>query len=244
VDIRGYGPLVAGNTAEKLTVGRTPGNPEGKAENTVDIFMASASNQPITSRISGGRIGALLEARDQALSTITAKLDDIAYGLSRAVNEVHRMGFTRTGGTQVDFFKEPASREGAASVIDLSDAIRESTNNIAAAAAPDSPGDNRIALAVSTIQGLRLMNGGQATFDDHYNSIVGEVGVATNHNRSQLNQSKDVMTQLGKIRETVSGVSIDEETTRLMQYQHAFDASARVIRVADEMLRTVLSLKD
>ncbi|NDD91175.1 hypothetical protein EBZ37_03725, partial [bacterium] len=38
--------------------------------------------------------------------------------------------------------------------------------------------------------------------------------------------------------------SIDEETTQLMQYQHAFDASARVIRVADEMMKTILSLKD
>jgi nucleoside-diphosphate-sugar epimerase len=38
-------------------------------------------------------------------------------------------------------------------------------------------------------------------------------------------------------------VSIDEETTNLMQYQHAFDASARVIKVADEMLDTILSLR-
>jgi flagellar hook-associated protein 1 FlgK len=48
---------------------------------------------------------------------------------------------------------------------------------------------------------------------------------------------------LGKIREQVSGVSIDEETANLLQFQHAFDASAKVIQVADECLKTILELK-
>ena len=54
---------------------------------------------------------------------------------------------------------------------------------------------------------------------------------------------KDIMNQLGKIRDQICGVSIDEETANLMQFQHAFDASAKVIQVADEMLKTVLELK-
>ena len=45
------------------------------------------------------------------------------------------------------------------------------------------------------------------------------------------------------MREQISGVSIDEETANLMQYQQAFDASAKVIQVADEMLKTVLELE-
>jgi flagellar hook-associated protein 1 FlgK len=47
---------------------------------------------------------------------------------------------------------------------------------------------------------------------------------------------------LDRLRELV-GVSIDEETTNLMQFQHAFDASAKVIQVADEMFKTVLDIK-
>ena len=50
------------------------------------------------------------------------------------------------------------------------------------------------------------------------------------------------MTQLERIREQISGVSVDEETTNLIQFQHIFDASAKVIQIADEMLKTVLSL--
>ena len=90
---------------------------------------------------------------------------------------------------------------------------------------------------------MRILDGGRATLDDFYNSIVSDVGVATNQNTSMLNQNRDIMAQLGKMRDQVSGVSIDEETTQLMQYQHAFDASARVIHVADDMLKTILDLK-
>ena len=79
--------------------------------------------------------------------------------------------------------------------------------------------------------------------DDFYNSIVSDIGVATARNRSGMNQQRDVNTQLNKIRDQISGVSIDEETANLMQFQHMFDASAKVIQVADEMLKTVLELK-
>jgi len=244
VDIRGLGPIVTGGQAEMFSVERTQADENGKAANSLDIFLNNSTSSAVTSRLSGGRLGALVEARDQMLGAVASKLDNLAYDLSSAVNEVHRQGFTRDGLSQVEFFKQPISREGAASLLDLSEAVRESPHNIAAAAAPDSPGDNRIALALSNLQGMRLMNEGKTTLDDYYNSIVGEVGVAANRNKAMMNQSKDVSAQLGKIREQISGVSIDEETTKLMQYQHAFDASARVIRVADEMMKTILSLKD
>ena len=79
--------------------------------------------------------------------------------------------------------------------------------------------------------------------DDFYNSIVADIGVASSRNNEDAGQQKGILTQLSKVRDQVSGVSIDEETTNLMQFQHAFDASARVIKVADEMLETVLKLR-
>ena len=87
------------------------------------------------------------------------------------------------------------------------------------------------------------MNNGKSTMDDWYNSIVSDVGVASAKNKFGMNQQRDIMTQLGKMRDQISGVSIDEETANLMQYQHAFDASAKVIQIADECLKTVLELK-
>jgi flagellar hook-associated protein 1 FlgK len=72
---------------------------------------------------------------------------------------------------------------------------------------------------------------------------VSEIGVASSRNREALGQQQSIITQLNRVRDQVSGVSIDEETANLMQFQHAFDASARVVRVADEMMDTILKLR-
>jgi flagellar hook-associated protein 1 FlgK len=243
VDVRGVGPLVSGPLVLPFSVERSPADDQGKPENALDLKTAGSAKGNVTHQVKGGKVGALLEIRDKTLSTILDRLDELAYTVSTAVNDIHAQGFTRSGLQGVCFFKQPAGVERAAEFLDLSDEVKGNVNNIAAAAQPDSPGDNRIAIAISTLQGAKLMNGGHATMDDFYNSIVSDVGVASAKNKFAMNQQHDIMTQLGKMRDQISGVSIDEETANLMQFQQAFGASAKVIQVADECLKTVLDLK-
>ncbi len=58
-----------------------------------------------------------------------------------------------------------------------------------------------------------------------------------------LEHQKNIVDQLKNVREGISGVSLDEETTDMVKFQKAYDASARLIKVADEMFDTVLNLK-
>lgn len=243
VDIKGVGPLVTGPNVERFDAFRTPADDQGKVENALDVHSTSSASSRVTHRLTGGKMGALLESRDRLLSGVQARLDELAFGVSEAVNRIHEQGFTAEGVQGVAFFKRLGGADRAAERLELSDEIHRSTGNIAAGAAPDAPGDNRIAVAIANIQNARVMNGGRTTMDDFYNSIVSDIGVANSKNRSAMNQQKDIQTQLGKIREQISGVSIDEETTHLLQFHQAFDASAKVIQVADEMLQTVLNLK-
>jgi flagellar hook-associated protein 1 FlgK len=170
-------------------------------------------------------------------------LDQLAFAVSNSVNDLHERGFTLDGKTGVQFFEKVNSVTGAAERLALSRDIEHNVNNIAVALQPDAPSDNRNALAIANLQNHHMMNGGHTTADDFYNSIVSEVGVASARNKEALGQQQSIITQLNRVRDQVSGVSIDEETTNLMQFQHAFDASARVIRVADEMMDTVLKLR-
>lgn len=243
VDIKGVGPLITGGRSERFDVFRSPADDQGKPENALDLQSSSSARGVITHQVKGGKIGAILEARDQSLSTILDRLDEMAFAMADSVNSVHQQGFTRTGAQNVAFFKPMAQKERAAEFLDLSEEIKSNINNIATAAIPDAPGDNRIAIAISGIQSQRMMNEGRSTIDDFYNSIVSDVGVSAGRNRSSINQQKDIVNQLGKMRDQISGVSIDEETANIMQYQHAFEANARVIQVADEMLKTVLELR-
>jgi flagellar hook-associated protein 1 FlgK len=243
VEIRGGGPFVNGTVASKLHAETSPADEFGKVDGALDIRSESSNSPSITQTISGGKLGALVETRDKTLSAISGRLDEIAYNLAHAVNTIHSQGFTRHGNQGVDFFKAPQSLDRAAEVLELSDEVKSNINFIATAAQADSPGDNRVALAITGLQSLKLLNDGKSTLDDFYNSIVSDVGVASQRNRSAMNQNKDIVMQLGKMREQISGVSIDEETTNLLQFQHTFDASAKVIQIADEMLKTILDLR-
>ncbi|MBC7693360.1 MAG: flagellar hook-associated protein FlgK [Methylotenera sp.] len=243
VDIKGVGPLVAGPTVESFSVFRSPADDQGKPDNALDLKTTASVTGSVTHQIKGGKIGALLTTRDSTLSTILDRLDELAMTVSDSVNAIHSQGFNAEGQQGLNFFKPVDQKERASSFIELSDEVKDNINNIATAAIPDAPGDNRIAIAISGLQSMKLMNNGKSTVDDFYNSIVSDVGVATNRNRTSMNQQKDIQTQLGKMRDQISGVSIDEETANLLQFHHAFEASAKVIQVADEMLKTVLDLK-
>lgn len=243
VDLKGVGPLVVGSQAEQFYVERSKANEHGKPENSVDLKTTASANSNITQSIRAGKLGALLQVRDQALSVVQDRLDELAFNITNAVNQIHSQGYTRSGAQGVDFFKPLASKERASQFIGLSDAVSRNAGNIASAALPDAPSDNRIAIALSGLQNAKLMGNGTVSVDDWYNSIVSDVGVLTAKNRATMNQQQTIVTQLNKLRDQLSGVSIDEETANLLQFQHTFDASAKVIQVADEMLETILNLK-
>lgn len=244
VDVKGVGPLVTGPNFETYHVGRAPEQPEqGSAANSLQIARSPHSTQYLTDHFKNGKIGALVETRDKSINMVLDRLDQLAYSVANAVNELHEKGFTADGRTGVSFFAAMNGPEGAAQKLSLSEDVHASVGNIAASLQPGAAGDNRNALAISNLQNVHIFNGGRTTADDFYNSIVSDVGVASARNKEALTQNHSVLAQLGKMRDQVSGVSIDEETTNLMQYQHAFDASAKVIKTADEMLDTVLSLR-
>ncbi|MCM0604754.1 MAG: flagellar hook-associated protein FlgK [Xanthomonadaceae bacterium] len=243
VDIKGIGPFITSGETEQMIAETSPADNEGKYEGSVDLKTTASVSSVITHRLTGGKMGGLLNVRDKTLSMIMERLDDLAYGITEAVNTVHRQGFDRNGNTGINYFKQLDTKHRAAEYISLSEHIEDNVNHIAAAASPESPGDNRIATAIARIQNIRFLNGGNATADDWYNAMVSDTGVVAARNRSDLNQQKSIMAQFNRMRDSISGVSIDEETANLLLYQHAFDASAKVIQVADNMLKTILDLK-
>lgn len=197
----------------------------------------------VTEQIEGGALGGLVETRDRTINELLDRVNELALTVAENVNDVHRTGFDVYNNTGNEFFDIDADAVDAAETFQIHGRILGDVGRISAAADPRSPADNRIANAIGSLEYTRVMNDGVATMDEFYNSMVGEVGVETKKADNSLKMQADILKQLRNLRESISGVSLDEEATKIIEYQKAFDASARLIRTADEMFDTVLNLK-
>ncbi|GAB6180146.1 hypothetical protein JCM14036_14650 [Desulfotomaculum defluvii] len=74
------------------------------------------------------------------------------------------------------------------------------------------------------------------TFENYYQGIVGQVGALVDHHDNMLENQQAIGQQVEALRQSVSGVSLDEELTKVIQYQYGYQACARMISIQDEML--------
>tara|TARA_B100000749_G_scaffold279661_1_gene273067 strand:+ start:50639 stop:52039 length:1401 start_codon:yes stop_codon:yes gene_type:complete len=235
--------LVSGYSHRKLSVGSSSGR-EGKREGNFDVYYhPTESSKPVTvtSQMRGGRMGALIEVRDQVVNEFRNKVDTMAYSITKSINRAHSMGYDRNNVKGKNLFEDNGRVENAAQNMMVNKEIMRDVSKIVAAAEPNAPADNRVANVLSSLQYQKTMD--DFDFDEFYNSMVGQVGIMTAKAMNAENSQSDIVKQLNNLRESVSGVSLDEETTKMIEFQKAFDASARLITTADEMMDTVLSLK-
>ncbi|KMQ74193.1 flagellar hook-associated protein FlgK [Marinobacter subterrani] len=100
--------------------------------------------------------------------------------------------------------------------------------------------DNRNAELLAALGTANTMNGGSQSFAEGYAGIVEDVGVKTRQSQLDLDASETLLSQSENQRQAVSGVNLDEEAGRLIQYQAAYNASAQVISVAQDLFNTLL----
>ncbi len=236
----GNGILVSGGDAAELSTERM--DETGRLE----VFVKSAGSPtlvPIGSRIQGGSLGAIIKVRDQVVEDIKSSMNLLANTVIEEVNQVHSLGVNRQGEPAGLFFENISHPDKALFEIKLSSKIKNDVSQIASGIRANAPGDATVAHVISQIQNKNVFSGDVATLDDFYNSQVGKIGVLSQRSQKANQAQGEILQQLGKLRESISGVSLDEEATKMIEFQKTFDASARLIRTADEMFDTVLNLK-
>jgi len=102
-------------------------------------------------------------------------------------------------------------------------------------------GDNRNALALAALQTERTLNGGTASYQDGYATLLGDVAVRTQQAQSAAATEQSLLDQARSARDSAQGVNLDEEAANLIRYQQAYQAAAQVIAVADEVFQTLLA---
>ena len=194
--------------------------------NTVDI----------TNGISGGKLKGWLETRDVAIEDYKTSLDDLASSFITEVNNLHTAGFDLNGVAGVNFFTGSSASDISVNPVIAGDV------NLIAASGTGAPGDNSNAIAIANLQNGLLMSGGTATYDDFYNSLVSDVGIAVQSAQMNYDHQTAMASSLDNYRESISGVSLDEEMVNLIKFQHAYDAAAKLISAVDEMMNTVMNM--
>jgi len=155
------------------------------------------------------------------------------------VNSLHRNGFDLNGVSGGDFF----SGTLAGNNFEVDAAIAADVNKIAASGtAAGAPGDNANAIAIAELQNALTMKSNTTTFDDYYNSMVSSVGNEVQHAGMSYDHHAAMVSHLENYRESISGVSLDEEMVNLIQFQLGYDAAAKLISTTDEMLQTLMNM--
>jgi len=101
--------------------------------------------------------------------------------------------------------------------------------------------DNRNALALAAMEGSGQIGNGIISYGEAYSQIIEEIGTVTNRARLDAESAEALLTQSTSNRESVSGVNLDEEAGRLIQFQASYNASAQVVAVARELFDTLLA---
>ncbi|MBO1511747.1 flagellar hook-associated protein FlgK [Metabacillus bambusae] len=184
-------------------------------------------------------------------------LDTMAYKFATEFNAVHSAGWTLNDydannnpldqNSEIDFFSVGTDSKDAASLIRISDEIEDSTDNIATGfkdgevLPPIGDGTNALKLAEIKNKTMDDIGGEQTTLQNFYEGVIGGMAVNAQEAERLTTNSTILRDSVDQRRQSVSAVSLDEEMTNMISFQHAYNASAKMISLQDELLDTIIN---
>ncbi len=225
-------PLVNGITANKITTTPNPND-----ESMVELRW-QALNMKVDVR--NGELKGLLEARDELIPEILKDLDNFAFTMINSINNLHRTGYGLDGSTDEDFFVG----SGACDIY-VSSRINDGEaglRRIAGSSTKDGlEGNNEIALAMAKLADLKLFINGSATMGDFMGTLISKIGSWAQEADLNTEHYTLLIENLDSKRESISGVSMEEETTNMLRFNQGFNAAAKIINMMDEMLDVIVN---
>ena len=219
---------------DNQVVGKFEGAEDGDGGLQVSV-RNSDSNK--TAQLSGqGSIQGLVDARDTVLQDLRQKINLMATTLIEGVNSVHKLGVSLDGSTNLDFFTGTD-----ASTIAVNKDLIADTRKIQLSADTDE-GDNTVAANLLKWLDASQEGLGKMTVTQHYNEAVATYGQELANINNRLADQEVISHTLKQQRAGVSGVSLDEEMSSLIQFQRAYQASAKLISTVNELFQTILSM--
>jgi flagellar hook-associated protein 1 len=177
-----------------------------------------------------GKLQSLRDAYQETYPNMMKNLDDLAYKFIQAFNTQHSSGVGLGGVASGNFF-DSGTQAGAAKNMNV---ILTDVKKIAAASSGEKDGDGSNALKLADVRD-------DVNFQSTYEGYIGSMAVDAQKAVGMSTNSIVLLDSVEKRRQSISGVSLDEEMTNMIQYQHAYNAAARNITVVDEMLDKIIN---
>lgn len=199
--------------------------------------LAGVTSSDITSGLSGGDLGGVLEARDQQLPAYQNSLDTLAYGLGTQVNAINQGGLDGNGNPGGALFSFATGATGAAGSMQVS---ATNPSAVAAAAVGEGSAGNGNAIQLASLTSTPVAGGQSASsFLSGFLSQLGsDASTAITNNSTQ----QAVLTQFTTQRDSLSGVSLDQEAANLTQYQRSYQAASQIFTIADQIMASAINL--
>ncbi|WP_066637337.1 flagellar hook-associated protein FlgK [Desulfolucanica intricata] len=180
----------------------------------------------------GGSVGSVVKVREQINGPdgYMQKLQKLASQITEKINGVYE-----NHNSDFKFFK-PLENLQSNKIIELNLATGDEIIVGSGAA-----GDTQFALEISQLRNKKIEELDNNTFESYFQEVMVSIGEAGNAAGQLLYAHESIGDQLYAQRESVSGVSIDEEMVNLMQFQFGYQASAKILTTIDEMLETLLN---
>jgi flagellar hook-associated protein 1 FlgK len=226
VTIGGQAPLV---------IGAKPSGISGSSTSSQTEILDAAGND-ITSQISEGSLGALIQEKNTTLPGYQTGLNTLAQSLADTVNGQLGQGVDQNGAPGAPLFTYNQGAD-AASTLAVNASI---TPDQLAAASATAPGGNGNAVTLTQLATAPTVNG--ETFTAFYGALGAQVGSDVAAAQTDQTQAQDQLTQAQTQRATQSGVSLNEEATQLLQFQQAYQAIGKLVTVLDDLTQTLINM--
>jgi flagellar hook-associated protein 1 FlgK len=226
VYLGGQTALVLGSQQLQISAGTS---------STATTIQDSQGND-ITSQITTGSLGALIKEQNTTLPGYKAQLNTLAQSFADQVNAQLAQGVDQNGVSPVTNLFTYDQANDAASTLAVTGI---STDQIAAATAA-APGGNGNALAVAQLATAPAVNG--VSFTEAYGELGSRVGQDVVNAQNDQTQAQDLVTQAQQQRSQASGVNLNAEAAKLLQFQQAYQAVGKLVSVLNDLTQTLINI--
>jgi len=228
--------LVTGNSASTMSLQADPAN---GGHLSLFISAPGATRTAIGTASVSGAIGGALSARDVTIRGAVTSVDQLAFDLAASVNAVHKTGFASDGSTGRDLLEAGPTAAGAASRMAVQSEV-DADPRLLAAGSSAAASDGTTLLALIGTETAPLASGNSP--DGALASLTSAFGLGASRAKALAEHDSSLHENLVSLRESASGVSIDEETIAMLKAQRAFEAVSKVITVTNSLLDTLMRI--